>query len=180
LSRRRCRRGYDVVIFMLSTLILRRRHYNDAKTLCQRRRRCHNVIMTPMTSFRRRGHRLRFIDVIIATLSGRHRRHDDIDTSTGVREGGPVASSGGEVHHPTISGLGLGLGLGLALALGLGLGLGLVKLGGELLHQHPRCLHNTDGYWCILQLPAVCVHFLLIQYSVPLLSQLQFPINKMV
>ena len=27
---------------------------------------------------------------------------------------------------------------------------------------------------------SVCVHFLLIQYSVPLLSQLQFPINEMV
>jgi len=27
---------------------------------------------------------------------------------------------------------------------------------------------------------SACVHFLLIQYSVPLLSQLQFPINEMV
>jgi len=27
---------------------------------------------------------------------------------------------------------------------------------------------------------SVCVHFLLIQYSIPLLSQLQFPINEMV
>jgi len=37
--------------------------------------------------------------------------------------------------------------------------------------------------WVLVHFTAassVCVHFLLIQYSVPLLSQLQFPINRMV
>ena len=79
LRRRRCRlRRY----LAMTTSRQRRRHYNDAKTSRHRRRRCDNVdvIMTQMTSFRRsRGRHLRFIDVVVATLS---RRHDDTDTLT--------------------------------------------------------------------------------------------------